>query len=101
MAYVNMANLTSHFLSKSASSLFLVLVAWLVTLLRPIRCDQMPLESFQAEAAMLEAGKIVKNVAIIGISVLRAGTQSLGLMHPRLGSVRCRECLFPSKIVIE
>jgi len=101
MPYVIMANLRSHFLIKSASGLFLVLVAWLVTLPRPIHCNQMPLKSLQTEAALSEAGKIVKNVAIIGTSVLRAGTQSPGLIHPRLGSVRCRQCLFPSKIDIE
>jgi len=84
MPYVNMANLASHFLNKSASGLVLVLVVWLVTLLRPIHCNQMPFENLQAQAPMLEAGKAVKNVAIIGIFVLRAGIQCPGLIH--LGS---------------
>ncbi|KAL8900862.1 MAG: hypothetical protein Q9207_005486 [Kuettlingeria erythrocarpa] len=69
-----MASSSSRFLNKSVSGPFLALVAWLVTLLRPIHCNQIPLKNLQTEAASSEAGKIVKKVAIIGSGPSGAAT---------------------------
>lgn len=52
----------------------------------------MPPQSLRKGAALSEAGKIVENVSIISLFVLSVGTESPGLIDPRLGTVRCREC---------
>ena len=68
MSDMNMTNSRGREIHEAASGLFLVFIAWLVTLSPSVHCHQMPLKSLQTEAALSEARTIVKNVAIIGTS---------------------------------